>query len=346
MVTHTQGPLLEVEDLHVEFLTGGQRVEAISGASLMVVEGETVAVVGESGSGKSVTALSILGLLDNGETTGGRIMWSGTDLAAATQKQLRAVRGNEISMIFQDPMTSLDPLYSVGAQIVEAITLHRDMKKRAAWVEAVSLLDLVGIPDPAVRAKAYPHQLSGGQRQRVMIAMALACEPRLLIADEPTTALDVTVEAQVLSLIRKLQDETGVSVLLITHDMGVVAEMADRVYVFYDGQVVESGHVRDVLERPAHPYTAALLAAIPRPTTPRDEPMPAIAGTVPQISEMPSGCRFRSRCTYAHDRCVEDPPEVQAADGQVSRCWLSADARDGKDVPHLSPVTGEIDEAS
>ncbi|MFE6508694.1 ABC transporter ATP-binding protein [Nocardioides sp. NPDC057767] len=304
----------------MEFRTGAGPVEALNAVDLWIDAGETVAVVGESGSGKSVTALAVLGLLGNGRVSGGRIVWDGKDITGASNHDMRTVRGNDISVIFQDPMTSLDPLFTIGHQLVEAYRIHHDVSKREARERAIELLDLVGIPEPATKFKAYPHQLSGGQRQRVMIAGALACDPRLLIADEPTTALDVTVEAQVLALIRDLQVRTGVGLMLITHDMGVVAEMADRVVVFYAGQVVETGTADEVLDRPQHPYTQALLHAIPRRDTPRDQEMPAIPGAVPALNEMPSGCRFVTRCTEAGPECEAPQPLRELRSRQV-RCW-------------------------
>ncbi|WP_084652866.1 ABC transporter ATP-binding protein [Nocardioides insulae] len=321
---HDSAPLLVIDDLHVEFDTGGSTVEAVSGVDLEIRAGETVAVVGESGSGKSVTAMAVLQLLGNGRISGGSVTWDGTDITHASNKKLRSIRGNDIAVVFQDPMTSLDPLYSIGNQLSEALRLHQRMSRKQARERAIELLGMVGIPDPAHKVDAYPHQLSGGQRQRVMIAGALACTPRLMIADEPTTALDVTVEAQVLNLMRDLQRETGVALMLITHDMGVVGEMADRVVVFYAGYVVESGLADDVLNHPQHPYTQALLTAIPRRDTPRDEPMPAIPGTVPGLHEMPAGCRFITRCPYAAERCSEPQEIVRlevAGKQRDVRCW-------------------------
>lgn len=331
--------LLDVQDLSVEFRTGGAVLEALSGVNLRVGEGEVVAVVGESGSGKSVTALGVLGLLGNGKVSGGKIIWDGeTDLAAAKPAKFRKIRGNDIAMIFQDPMTSLDPLYTIGNQLSEALRLHRRMTRKRARAEAVDLLRMVGIPDPGSKVDAYPHQMSGGQRQRVMIAIALACGPRLLIADEPTTALDVTVEAQVLALLRELQEDKGVSLMLITHDIGVVAEMADRVVVFYAGRVAEQGTVDDILQNPQHPYTQALLRAIPRADTPRDEPMPAIAGNVPALQDMPSGCRFITRCPLAHDKCSEQPPAVAISEGHEAACWLAGENHRTEHVTAGSPA--------
>jgi peptide/nickel transport system ATP-binding protein len=316
-------PLLQIEDLRVEFPTASGTVEAVSGVSFAVAANQTVAVVGESGSGKSVTALAVLRLLDGGRISGGRVLWDGRDLAELDGRGMRRIRGDEIAMIFQDPMTSLDPLYSVGHQVVEAIRLHRRISKRAARERAIELLDQVGIPDARSRIGAYPHQLSGGQRQRVMIAMALACSPRLLIADEPTTALDVTIEAQVLEVLRTAQREYSTALLLVTHDMGVVAETADWVVVFYAGQVVEQGPTAQVLGDPRHPYSAALLAAVPTPTTDKSLPLAAIPGAVPSLHETPTGCRFHPRCPHAWDECASTVPELyQLGGGRTSRCLL------------------------
>ncbi len=337
--TVTTPPLLQVEDLHVEFDTPDGTVEAVAGVGFTVGAQETVAVVGESGSGKTVTALAVLQLLDGGRISGGRVLWDGEDLAALDRRALRRIRGNEIAMIFQDPMSSLDPLYSVGHQIVEALRLHRRIGKREARERAAELLEQVGMPDPRGRLAAYPHQLSGGQRQRVMIAIALACSPRLLIADEPTTALDVTIEAQILELLGTLQREYRSAMLLVTHDMGVVAETADRVVVFYAGQVVEQGPTADVLRDPQHPYTAALLDAVPTPATDRDQPLAAIPGTVPPLRAMPSGCRFHTRCTLAWDECAHEEPELHVLPGARSaRCLLH---RGGAGAAVLGTVTSK-----
>jgi oligopeptide/dipeptide ABC transporter ATP-binding protein len=278
--------------------------------------------------------MAVLDLLGNGRVSSGRILWDGHDITNAGPAVMRGIRGNDISIVFQDPMTSLDPLFSIGSQLGEALRLHQKMSRKQARARAVELLGQVGIPDPETKVDAYPHQLSGGQRQRVMITGALACEPRLLIADEPTTALDVTVEAQVLNLIRKLQQDTGVALLLITHDMGVVAEMADRVVVFYAGYVVEAGTAADVLDNPQHPYTQALLRAIPRADTPRDEPMPAIPGVVPSLHEMPAGCRFVTRCPLATETCATEPQHLRLVAGREVRCWRADEPAEA--VPELS----------
>ncbi|WP_433285152.1 ABC transporter ATP-binding protein [Pseudonocardia sp. CA-142604] len=323
-------PLLQIEDLRVEFTTAAGTVEAVSGVSFSVAENQTVAVVGESGSGKSVTALAVLRLLDGGRISGGRVLWDGRDLAELDTRGMRRVRGDEIAMIFQDPMSSLDPLYSVGHQVVEAIRLHRRVSKRAARERAIELLDQVGIPDPRSRIDAYPHQLSGGQRQRVMIAIALACSPRLLIADEPTTALDVTIEAQVLEVLRTVQREYRTALLLVTHDMGVVAETADWVVVFYAGQVVEQGPTAEVLGDPRHPYSTALLAAVPTPTTDKTLPLAAIPGAVPSLHDTPAGCRFHPRCPQAWDECATTAPDLYSlGGGRTSRCLLHRAAPHG-----------------
>ncbi|GGK74744.1 ABC transporter ATP-binding protein [Mangrovihabitans endophyticus] len=325
-------PLLAVHDLHVDFDTPAGPVAAVSGVSFEIEPNETVALVGESGSGKSVTALAMMRLLGRGATLRGQITCDGRDITGLTEKQMRSVRGRAMTMIFQDPMSSLDPLYSVGNQLVETVRLHNRMSRARAVERATELLDQVGIADPRGRLRAYPHQLSGGQRQRVMIALALACSPRLLIADEPTTALDVTIEAQILELIRGLQREYRMSLLLVTHDMAVVAEMADRVVVMYAGQVVESGAAEQILRQPQHPYTTALFQCIPTPVTDRSAALTAIPGAVPSPHELPPGCRFHPRCAVAFDRCVTGQVPLFPLDGGArhSRCWLSGDAASGR----------------
>ncbi|MDY7102758.1 MAG: ABC transporter ATP-binding protein [Actinomycetota bacterium] len=320
------GPLLEVSDLHVSFPSDRGEVEALAGVGFGVDRGRTVALVGESGSGKSVTALSVMGLLDHGRITSGSVRFRGSELVGTPQKELRELRGNRMSMVFQNPMSALDPLYTLGNQISEVLLSHGLASRSQARRRAVELLGEVGIPDPVHRVRAYPHQLSGGQRQRVVIAMAIASGPDLLIADEPTTALDVTVEAQILELIRELQDQYGTAVMFITHDIAVVAEMADDVVVLYAGQVVERGRAERVLASPQHPYTRALLESIPKGSTPRDVDLPAIAGSVPSLTQMPTGCRFQPRCPAAFGRCaVEEPPLFRLPAGRESRCWLAED---------------------
>jgi peptide/nickel transport system ATP-binding protein/oligopeptide transport system ATP-binding protein len=316
-------PLLSVRALRTYFHQDHRVVKAIDGVDLDIERGRTLCLVGESGSGKSLTALSIMRLVDRPGRIedGSAITFDGTDLVAAEEQKLQSIRGNEISMIFQEPMTSLNPAHSVGAQIAEAVLLHRDVSKEEAAQRAVEMLGLVGVPDPDRRSRDYPHQLSGGMRQRVMIAMALSCEPKLLIADEPTTALDVTIQAQILELIRELRDRLGMAVLLITHDLGVVAEMADDVAVMYAGRIVERGGVTDTFAHPQHPYTEALLRSIPVLGMRHDQRLAVIPGMVPSPAGWPTGCRFAARCGYTHDRCVEYPPLFPVA-RQSAACWL------------------------
>jgi peptide/nickel transport system ATP-binding protein len=320
-------PILEVSDLRTYFHTESGVAKAVDGVSFHVHPGEVLGIVGESGCGKSVTSLSIMQLIPRppGELMkGSSIRFRGEELVGASEKRLRAMRGNDIAMIFQEPMTSLNPVFPVGDQIGETLRLHRGMKKGEARERAVEMLRLVGIPSPEARVHDYPHQLSGGQRQRVMIAMALSCEPDLLIADEPTTALDVTIQAQILELLAELRQRLGMAVILITHDLGVVAEVCDRVVVMYAGQVVEQGTVEDVFRDPRHPYTEGLLQAVPRLGVKQDE-LAVIPGTVPSPMHWPIGCRFHTRCPYGWDKCVrEQPPLLDVRDepGRVARCWL------------------------
>ncbi|MCC7427278.1 MAG: dipeptide/oligopeptide/nickel ABC transporter permease/ATP-binding protein [Alphaproteobacteria bacterium] len=330
-------PLLEVRDLRTQFFTTAGVVRAVDGVSFTIAPGETLAVVGESGSGKSITGLSILGLVPQpaGRIVGGAILFRGRDgaardLVALDDAALQEVRGNEIAMIFQEPMTSLNPVWRIGTQIGEALVRHRGLPRGEAHAAAVRLLDMVGIPEAARRVDDFPHQLSGGMRQRVMIAMALACEPSLLIADEPTTALDVTIQAQILELLRRLKQEGGrqMSILFITHNFGVVAEMADRVAVMYAGRIVEEADVRTIFRRPRHPYTKALLGSIPQPGAAGEAgadgtraPLPAIAGTVPPLTDLPPGCVFAPRCALAEEACRAAEPElIEVGPGQRSRC--------------------------
>jgi oligopeptide/dipeptide ABC transporter ATP-binding protein len=322
-VLPTDAPLLRIDDLRVRFRTGTGFVEAVNGVSYDIEKGETVAVVGESGCGKSVTAMAILGLLPSPPASidGGRIEFSGEDLLKATPERLRRLRGNQVSMIFQEPMTSLNPVFSVGNQIGESLELHRGLDAVAARAEAKRLLELVGIPEPESRLDEYPHQLSGGMRQRVMIAMALACRPALLIADEPTTALDVTVQAQILELLARLQRNLGMSILLITHDLGVVAETAHRVVVMYAGAVVERAFVDDLFERPRHPYTAGLFLSLPQLES---ETLRPIEGTVPDALRLPPGCRFHPRCPFAMPVCREREPGLTERGLQAERPHVSA----------------------
>ncbi len=322
-------PLLSVRELRTSFITDSQEpARAVDGVSFDVHAGETVGIVGESGCGKTVTSLSILGLLPRGKARieeGSSVLFDGEELVGAGERRMREMRGNEIAMVFQEPATSLNPVYPVGEQIAEALRLHRGIDRRRARAETLRLLDEVGIPDPPKRIDQYPHELSGGMRQRVMIAMALSCEPRLLIADEPTTALDVTIQAQILALLAELRERHGMAVLLITHDLGVVAEVCDRVVVMYAGQVVESGGVESIFRDPRHPYTRGLLASLPSMGSPRRrlEPIP---GTVPGPTAWPEGCRFRPRCALADAPCREEQslirvePDDSGAD-RTARCW-------------------------
>jgi peptide/nickel transport system ATP-binding protein/oligopeptide transport system ATP-binding protein len=321
----TGPPLLEVEDLRTWFDGSGGTARAVDGVSFRVEEGETLGLVGESGCGKSVTALSLTRLVPEPPgriLPGSSVRLRGEELLEADEARLREVRGGEIAMIFQEPTTSLNPVMRVGEQVVEAIRAHRPGRGSGAREEAEALLGRVGIPRPGERFGAYPHELSGGQRQRVMIAMALACRPSLLVADEPTTALDVTVQAQILDLLRSLQREHGMGLLLISHDLGVVAEMADRVAVMYAGQLVEEAPAAELYGSPRHPYTEGLMRAVPDPDR-RRERLTDIAGTVPHPSRWPEGCRFHPRCPHAWDRCRAEGPPLLESDGEGrARCWL------------------------
>ena len=315
--------LLSVKNLSTEFPVKKGIVKAVEDVSFDVDAGEILAIVGESGSGKSVTSLSIMGLLaEPGHVAGGSLEFEGKDLATLSEKQYRELRGNDMAMIFQEPMTSLNPVYRVGNQIVEAIRTHEKVSKAEAKDRAVDLLRKVGIPSPEARINDYPHQMSGGMRQRVMIAMALACNPKLLIADEPTTALDVTIQAQILDLLRRLRDDTGMAVLLITHDLGVVSETADRVVVMYCGQVVEEAEVRTLFDHPMHPYTLGLLKSIPRLEDDDSKRLYMIKGMVPNPLEMPPGCHFSDRCDSCMDVCRTKVPELVDVDGHKVRCFL------------------------
>jgi peptide/nickel transport system ATP-binding protein/oligopeptide transport system ATP-binding protein len=317
-------PLLAVEDLKTWFHTDEGTAKAVDGVSFEVRPRETLGIVGESGCGKSVTSLSILRLIPQppGEIAGGRVLFRGLDLLSLSEKEMRKIRGNEIAMIFQEPMTSLNPVYTVGDQIGEVLRLHRDMSKHEAHERSIEMLRRVRIPDPEQRVDEYPHQLSGGQRQRVMIAMALACDPALLIADEPTTALDVTVQAQILALLNQLQDEYGMAIMLITHDLGVIAETAHRVVVMYAGVVAEVGTAEQVFGGPNHPYTEGLKAAIPK-LGERIERLHTIPGSVPSPYEEIVGCPFQNRCPYVMDRCRREFPALYTlGPAHEARCFL------------------------
>jgi len=320
--------LLEVNDLKTYFQTDDGIVKAVDGVSFSVEKGQTLGIVGESGSGKSVTCLTIMGLNAKKNTiTSGNALFNGQDLLTAGSRRLREIRGNDIAMIFQEPLTSLNPVFTIGDQIAEQVEIHLKVKQKEAWDRAIESLKLVGIPSPERRVKQYPHEMSGGMRQRVMIAMALSCEPKLLIADEPTTALDVTIQAQILELLKTIQDRTDSALMLITHDLGVVAEMVEDVVVMYAGQVVETGTVEQVLLEPRAPYTMGLIESIPT-VDKRGGRLSVIKGTVPSPFNLPPACRFEPRCPYAWDLCSKVPPELYPTDqaSQFARCHLHTPA--------------------
>jgi len=322
----TAPPLLSIRDLKTYFVTGAGAARAVDGVSLDLHAGETLGIVGESGSGKTVTSLSVLRLIPEPPghiMPGSLIEFEGRNLLTLSPAELRAVRGNQIAMVFQEPMSSLNPVFTVGDQIAEVARVHLGLSKPEAWIRAVDMLNQVGVPDADARAYEYPHQLSGSTCQRVMIAMALMCRPKILIADEPTTALDVTVQAQILELLEKTQADMGMAVMLITHDLGIVAGAADRVVVMYAGQVVETSATRDLFAAPLHPYTAGLLASVPRLESGRGA-LKGIPGSVPPATDWPAGCRFHPRCPHAWDRCRTDEPPLLDGPrpGQSARCWL------------------------
>ncbi len=322
--------LLEVRDLKTYFYTENGISKAVDGVSLEIYPGETLGIVGESGCGKSITSLSIMRLIQEppGRIVGGEILFKGKDLTKLSQDEMRKVRGNEISMIFQEPMTSLNPVFTVGYQISEAIMLHKKASKKEAMEQAIDMLRKVGIPLPEQRFHEYPHQLSGGMRQRVMIAMALSCNPELLIADEPTTALDVTIQAQILDLMEDLKEKFNMSVMMITHDLGVIAEVSDRVAVMYAGKVVEYTDVKTLFDNPRHPYTWGLLNSIPRLDKDVDKLL-AIPGVVPDSSNYPAGCRYNTRCPLARERCFAgEPGLIEIEEGHTTRCWYSEEIDD------------------
>jgi len=320
-------PLLEVRNLHTEFRTGAGVVRAVDGISYTVDAGETVAIVGESGSGKSVSALSVLRLIPDppGRITAGQILFNGRDLMQLSNEQMREVRGGDIGMVFQEPMTSLNPVLTIGRQITETIEQHRGADRGAANRRAIELLGMVGIADAARRLKQYPHQLSGGMRQRIMIAIALACDPKLIIADEPTTALDVTIQAQILELMKELTRRLNVALIIITHNLGVVARYANRVNVMYAGRLVESGPAVDVYHNPRHPYTMALLRSVPRLDRPRQMRLDPVEGQPPDLTRLGAGCAFRPRCRFAVDACAEAQPSLVPVSeaGHLAACFQS-----------------------
>lgn len=315
--------LLEIEELTVGFYTENGVLKAIDQISFNVHEGETVCIVGESGSGKSVTSLSVMRLIeyDNGIILNGEIRFKGEDLVQKNQEEMRRIRGGQIAMIFQEPMTALNPVFTIGKQITETIKRHEKINSKGALERTLELLKLVGISEPDIRVKQYPHELSGGMRQRTMIAMALACNPNLLIADEPTTALDVTIEAQILDLLRDLKEKLNMSIMLITHDIGVAAEMADRVVVMYAGKIMEEGNVFDIFDHPQHPYTIGLLNSIPGMEGERGGKLKSIKGSIPSINQIPKGCRFHPRCSFATDQCRQEEPKLSEINGRNLACW-------------------------
>jgi len=324
-------PLLEVEDLRVHFETDDGLVKAVDGISYTVDRGQTLGIVGESGSGKSVSSLTVMGLTRaRNARISGTVRFDGRDLLSASDDEIRAIRGDDVAMIFQDPLSSLHPFYKVGNQIAEAVRAHREVSKAQAWDRAVEMLGLVGIPEPRRRAESYPHEFSGGMRQRAMIAMALANDPKLLIADEPTTALDVTVQAQILELIERLQSEFDTAVVVITHDLGVVAEMADEIAVMYAGRIVEKAKADTIFAAPEHPYTWGLLSSIPRLDTPRGEELVPISGRPPSLINLPGGCSFHPRCPYvreAHKRVDPTLDEVPGDPNHKVACLLAPEVR-------------------
>ena len=326
-------PLLDIVDLHTEFRTGAGIVRAVDGVTYAVEAGQTVAIVGESGSGKSVTALSVMRLIPNppGEITAGAVIFAGRDLLALSEPEMRRVRGAEIGMVFQEPMTSLNPVLTIGRQITETLEQHRGLDRAAASKRAEALLTQVGIADPARRLNQYPHQLSGGMRQRVMIAIALACDPKLIIADEPTTALDVTIQAQILELMKGLSRDRGIALIIITHNLGVVARYADRVNVMYAGRIVESGPAAEIYHDPRHPYTVALLRSVPRLDRPRQARLDPVEGQPPDLTRLDAGCAFRPRCRLADADCAVARPPLrpiggpgEAGNGHAAACFKAA----------------------
>lgn len=332
MISYMKKPVLEINHLQTHFFTDRGEIPAVDNVSFSIHEGEVLGIVGESGCGKSVTSLSIMGLVPNppGKIVGGEIIFreqqsnnlKEENLVKVSKKRMRQIRGNQIAMIFQEPMTSLDPLFTIGFQIIEVIKNHQKVSKKEARHKAIDMLKLVGIPRAEEIVDEYPHQLSGGMRQRVMIAIAMACDPEVLIADEPTTALDVTIQAQILDLMKKLNKEKGTAIMLITHDLGVVAEMCDRVVVMYAGKVVEEGSVREILKEPKHPYTKGLIRSLPKMTL-REKRLYSIPGNVPKPGSIKKGCRFAARCSDVFDRCYKEDPElIQLSEGHTCRCFL------------------------
>ena len=321
----TKNPLLKIHNLQTHFYTSDGVVKAVDDVSWELQEGEVIGLVGESGCGKSVTALSILRLIPDppGKIIGGEILFKEKNLLSLHDNEMRKIRGNEISMIFQEPMTSLNPVFTIGDQIAETIRLHQKLNKKQALDKSIEMLKLVGIPSPQKRVKEYPHELSGGMKQRVMIAMALSCHPKILIADEPTTALDVTIQAQILDLMLKMKEEFSASIILITHDLGVIAEAAQKVVVMYAGRIMEQAGVIDVFENPMNPYTQGLLNSLPKIDAVHKQKLNTIAGVVPSLYDLPEGCKFAPRCNHVMDICHQSEPGlIDVGEGHFSRCWL------------------------
>ena len=338
--------LLEVDDLKMYFHTEDGIVRAVDGVSYTLDRGETLGVVGESGSGKSVTAMTIMGLISMppGKIEGGDVRYRGRSILEMSEEEMQHVRGNDIAMIFQDPMTSLNPVYKIGKQVGEGLRLHRGYAKQEALKRATELLDLVGIPEPEKRVNEYPHQFSGGMRQRVMIAMALACDPDILIADEPTTALDVTIQAQIIELMQEMQEKNGNAIIMITHDLGVVADMADKIMVMYAGRPVEFGTADQIFYESRHPYTWGLIRSIPEQAIDEKKPLTPIHGNPPSLMNLPAGCVFAPRCPYATEKCMNERPErVTSADGHYAACHYAADEDFvKKNAPDTSRSRGHI----
>jgi oligopeptide transport system ATP-binding protein len=336
------GTLLRIKDLRTNFFTEEGVVKAVDGVTYDVSEGEILGLVGESGCGKSVSALSILRLIPNppGKIVGGEIMFEGQDLLKADEEEIRHIRGNRIAMVFQEPMTSLNPVLTIGRQLTEAIELHLKLDKNGSRKRAVELLEMVGIPEAAGRLNDYPHQFSGGMRQRVMIAMALSCNPKLLLADEPTTALDVTIQAQILEIMARLCKELGTAVIIITHNLGVVARYADRINVMYAGKIIETGTAKEIFANPRHPYTLGLLKSVPRLDEARKEKLEPIEGVPPDLVNLPKGCSFYPRCRYHVDQCLEEPPPLMlVAEEHFAACWQWEFVGKDKEPPQQAPAT-------
>lgn len=332
--------LLDIKNLNTSFFTHAGEVKAVGGVSFYLDKGEALGIVGESGSGKSITMMSLMRLLsENGKIKDGEIIFEGKDLAKVSEEEMQKIRGNEIGMIFQDPMTSLNPVLTVGDQLMEPLMRHKKMSKSQAFERAVHMLSIVGIPSPESRMKQYPHEFSGGMRQRVMIAMALSCEPKLLIADEPTTALDVTIQAQILELMKELKEKINTSIILITHDLGVVADVCNRINVMYGGLIAETGTKGDIFYRPRHPYTWGLLKSIPNPKTLAKERLKPIDGQPPDLLKPPAGCPFAPRCEYAMKICMTNrPPMFEVSEGHGAACWLNH-----PDAPRIEAPFGKGD---